>query len=61
MTKPAKPVGFHQSIGRRRIVCFDNSNGDLQMLQYTTIKSPRPSLGLIVHHTDGDREYAYDV
>jgi hypothetical protein len=30
------------------------------MLQYTTINNPRPSLGLIVHHTDGEREYAYD-
>jgi hypothetical protein len=31
------------------------------MLQYTTINNPRPSLGLIVHHTDGEREYAYDA
>ena len=31
------------------------------MLQYTTIKNPRPSFGLIVHHTDAEREYAYDA
>jgi phosphoserine phosphatase len=59
--KAGKPVGVHQFIGRRPIACFGNSDGDLQMLQYTTIKNPRPSFGLIVHHTDDDREYAYDA
>jgi phosphoglycolate phosphatase-like HAD superfamily hydrolase len=59
--KEGKPVGIHQFIGRRPIACFGNSDGDLAMLQYTTIKNPRPSLGLIVHHTDGEREYAYDA
>jgi len=59
--KAGKPVGIHQFIGRRPIACFGNSDGDLQMLQYTTIKNPRPSFGLIVHHTDGEREYAYDA
>jgi phosphoglycolate phosphatase-like HAD superfamily hydrolase len=57
---PGKPVGIHQFIGRRPIACFGNSDGDLQMLDYTTIDNPRPSLGLIVHHTDAEREYAYD-
>ncbi len=56
-----KPVGIHQFIGRRPIACFGNSDGDQAMLQYTTINNPRPSFGLIVRHTDGDREYAYDA
>lgn len=58
--KAGKPVGIHQFIGRRPIACFGNSDGDWQMLQYTTINNPRPSFGLIVHHTDAVREYAYD-
>jgi phosphoserine phosphatase len=56
-----KPVGIHQFIGRRPIAAFGNSDGDQAMLQYTTINNPRPSFGLIVHHTDGEREYAYDA
>ena len=56
-----KPVGIHQFIGRRPIACFGNSDGDKEMLEYTTINNPHPSLGLIVHHTDADREYAYDA
>jgi phosphoglycolate phosphatase-like HAD superfamily hydrolase len=59
--KLGKPVGIHQFIGRRPIACFGNSDGDQAMLQYTTINNPRPSFGLIVHHTDGEREYAYDA
>jgi phosphoglycolate phosphatase-like HAD superfamily hydrolase len=56
---PGKPVGINRFIGRRPIFAFGNSDGDLEMLQYTTIgQSPR--LGLIVHHTDAEREYAYD-
>ncbi len=58
--KEGKPVGIHQMIGRRPIACFGNSDGDQAMLEYTTIGNPRPSFGLIVHHTDGDREYTYD-
>jgi phosphoglycolate phosphatase-like HAD superfamily hydrolase len=57
--KAGKPVGIHQFIGRRPIACFGNSDGDQAMLQYTTINNPRPSFGLIVHHTDGEREFAY--
>jgi phosphoglycolate phosphatase-like HAD superfamily hydrolase len=56
-----KPVGIHQFIGRRPVFCCGNSDGDLAMLQYTTIANPHPTLGLIVHHTDADREYAYDA
>jgi phosphoserine phosphatase len=59
--KAGKPAGIHQFIGRRPIACFGNSDGDLAMLQYTTIHNPRPSFGLIVHHTDAEREYAYDA
>jgi hypothetical protein len=59
--KEGKPVGIQQFIGRRPIACFGNSDGDQAMLEYTTIGNPRPSFGLIVHHTDADREYAYDA
>jgi len=59
--KEGKPTGIHQYIGRRPIACFGNSDGDLAMLQYTTIHNPRPSFGMIVHHTDAEREYAYDA
>ncbi len=58
--KEGKPVGIAQFIGRRPIACFGNSNGDQAMMEYTTMGNPRPSFGLIVHHTDADREYAYD-
>ncbi|MFM7170756.1 MAG: HAD family hydrolase [Cyanobium sp.] len=56
-----KPVGIHQFIGRRPVFCCGNSDGDHAMLQYTTIANPYPSFGLIVHHTDDAREYAYDA
>jgi phosphoglycolate phosphatase-like HAD superfamily hydrolase len=59
--KQGKPVGIHQFIGRRPVFCCGNSDGDQAMLQYTTINNPLPSFGLIVHHTDGEREYAYDA
>jgi len=59
--KAGKPVGIHQFIGRRPIACVGNSDGDQAMLQYTTIDNPRLSFGLIVRHTDGEREYAYDA
>ncbi|MBU6182806.1 MAG: haloacid dehalogenase-like hydrolase [Verrucomicrobia bacterium] len=58
--RSGKPAGIQQFIGRRPIAAFGNSDGDLQMLEYTTISNPRPSLGMIVHHTDSGREYAYD-
>jgi hypothetical protein len=57
--KDGKPVGIHQFIGRRAIAAFGQSDGDLQMLQWTAA-----SLGarfcLYVHHTDAEREWAYD-
>lgn len=54
-----KPVGINERIGRRPIAAFGNSDGDLQMLQWTT-KAAGRRLGVIVHHTDAGREYAYD-
>ncbi|HEV2897278.1 MAG TPA: HAD family hydrolase [Pseudaminobacter sp.] len=54
-----KPVGIQQHIGRKPIAAFGNSDGDLQMLQWTTL-ADGPRFGLIVHHTDAEREYAYD-
>lgn len=57
--KTGKPVGINQQIGRRPIAAFGNSDGDLEMLQWTTM-SGGVSLGLIVHHTDAEREFAYD-
>jgi hypothetical protein len=57
--KAGKPVGIQMHIGRRPIAAFGNSDGDLQMLQWTTA-GPGARLGLIVRHTDADREYAYD-
>lgn len=59
--REGKPPGIHQFIGRRPTACFGNSDGDKAMLEYTTVGNPRPSFGLIVHHTDADREYAYDA
>jgi phosphoserine phosphatase len=57
--RAGKPVGIHQVIGRRPIAAFGNSDGDFEMLEWTTA-TPGPHLGLLVHHTDGDREWAYD-
>jgi phosphoserine phosphatase len=57
--KEGKPIGIHQHIGRRPILAFGNSDNDMQMIQYTMAGKGR-RLGLFVHHTDADREYAYD-
>ena len=57
--KAGKPVGIHQVIGRRPIAAFGNSDGDFEMLEWTT-SGPGPRFGLIVHHTDAEREWAYD-
>ncbi len=56
---PGKPVGINRFIGRRPIFAFGNSDGDLQMLQWTA-SGGGPRFAGIVHHTDADREYAYD-
>jgi phosphoserine phosphatase len=57
--KAGKPVGIYQHIGRRPILAFGNSDSDMQMIEYTMAGEGR-RLGLFVHHTDADREYAYD-
>jgi hydroxymethylpyrimidine pyrophosphatase-like HAD family hydrolase len=56
---PGKPVGINKFVGRRPIFAFGNSDGDLEMLQWTAAGSGARFMG-IVHHTDADREYAYD-
>jgi phosphoserine phosphatase len=58
--KEGKPVGINQHIGRQPIFAFGNSDGDLQMLQYTTLGTSKKRFAGIVHHTDGEREFAYD-
>ena len=60
--KAGKPVNINKYIGRRPIACFGNSDGDREMLIWTTVgrTDQRPSFGLIVHHTDAAREFAYD-
>jgi phosphoglycolate phosphatase-like HAD superfamily hydrolase len=57
--KDGKPVGINQFIGRRPIAAFGNSDGDLQMLEWTT-SGGGLRFALIVHHTDEVREYSYD-
>jgi len=58
--KAGKPVGINQHIGRHPIFAFGNSDGDLQMLQWTTLGVKGKRFAGIVHHTDGEREFAYD-
>ncbi len=62
--KAGKPVGIYRHIGKRPIFAAGNSDGDLQMLQYTTVPRGEDDtsarFGLIVHHTDEEREFSYD-
>lgn len=57
--KEGKPIGIHRQIGRRPIAAFGNSDGDLQMLQWTAA-GPGARFALYVRHTDAEREWAYD-
>src|SRR3954451_4674949 len=57
---PGKPVAINEQIGQHPLAAFGNSDGDLQMLQWATMTGPGPHLGMLVHHTDAEREYAYD-
>ncbi|WP_226667561.1 HAD family hydrolase [Microbulbifer aggregans] len=57
--KEGKPVGIHQYIGQRPIFVAGNSDGDYQMLEWATA-GDGPRFGIILHHTDGKREWAYD-
>ncbi|MDZ4656027.1 MAG: HAD family hydrolase [Bythopirellula sp.] len=61
--KTGKPIGINSHIGQQPILAFGNSDGDYEMLEWTTSGEPdegHPRLGLLVHHTDAVREYAYD-
>lgn len=57
--KAGKPVGIHRYIGRRPILAVGNSDGDFEMLEWTSA-GEGPSLAMIVHHDDAKREWAYD-
>jgi phosphoserine phosphatase len=57
--KAGKPVGILEHIGRKPILAFGNSDGDFEMLEWCTTGA-KPSLGLLLHHDDAQREYAYD-
>lgn len=57
--KAGKPVGINRHMGRRPIAAFGNSDGDLQMLQWTAAGDGKRFM-LLIHHTDAQREYAYD-
>ena len=57
--KAGKPVGINKFIGKRPIAAFGNSDGDFEMLEWTT-SAPGARLGVIVHHDDAAREFAYD-
>lgn len=58
--KANKPVAIHLFMGHRPVGAFGNSDGDLQMLQYAAANPDYKAFGLLVHHTDAAREYAYD-
>ena len=55
-----KTKRIYNHLGRRPIAAFGNSDGDRSMMEYTTIDNPYPSFAMYIHHTDPDREYAYD-
>ena len=57
--KAGKPVGINRHIGRRPVIAVGNSDGDFQMLEWTTA-GLGPRLGVLVHHDDAEREWAYD-
>ena len=56
---PGKPVGIQKFIGRRPLIAFGNSDGDFEMLEWTT-SAAGARLGLLLHHDDPEREWAYD-
>jgi hypothetical protein len=57
--KEGKPIGIHKFIGKKPVFASGNSDGDLQMMQWTASNEHKSFL-LYLHHTDGDREWAYD-
>lgn len=58
--KKGKPVGIHQYIGKRPVLAVGNSDGDYEMLQWVTASTDKRGFGMIIHHTDSVREWAYD-
>ena len=58
-TRDGKPINIRLHIGQKPILAFGNSDGDQAMLEYVT-SGDGPSLGLILHHDDAEREVAYD-
>jgi hypothetical protein len=58
--KEGKPVGIYQQIGKRPIAAIGNSDGDFQMLEWVT-STKGLSLGILIHHDDSEREFAYDA
>jgi hypothetical protein len=57
--KAGKPVGINRYIGQRPILAIGNSDGDFEMLEYTTAGAGR-RMGMLLHHDDAEREWAYD-
>lgn len=57
---PGKPVGIYQHIGKVPVMAVGNSDGDYEMIQYTTASGGYERLGIFIHHTDNEREVAYD-
>ena len=57
--KQGKPVGIHRYIGKRPVIAVGNSDGDYEMLEYTT-SGVGSRLGMLIHHDDSVREWAYD-
>ena len=57
--KAGKPLAIEARIGQRPILAVGNSDGDFEMLEWTTAGAG-PRLGILIHHTDGAREFAYD-
>ncbi len=55
-----KPEGIYNIIGKKPVLAFGNSDGDFQMLEWTSTNNPLPHLSLLLHHTDDVREVAYD-
>ncbi|MGO4306891.1 HAD family hydrolase [Cupriavidus sp. RAF12] len=56
---PGKPIGIYRNIGRQPILAVGNSDGDFQMLEYTTGGSGA-RMGVLIRHDDAEREFAYD-
>lgn len=58
--KAGKPIHIIRHVGRRPVLAFGNSDGDVEMLEFAS-DPPKPSLSLLLRHDDADREFAYDA